>query len=732
MNRDDDNVNMPERQSEFRQEEEHLEAVVTAVDEEIQYRERRGPVDAGDRKAANALNRQQKEGLEKFRTARERPYFGRIDYSVGPEGDAASLYIGDAHLDHDDPRCQIMSWKAPIAKLYYQPASGYYDAPSGRQEASVNLKRTLKIEDSKLLDIDDVLRLPQDPAGLSSTSSRTLDEKLSGTGTDELMDAVQTIQHEQYEQIASTEKPVLIVQGAAGSGKSLIGLHRVDFIASPFSEVGNLQRPSPERVIIFGPSPAFLEYVSGLLPRLGVQRARQTTVSRWLLSQFSSRVTLSRGDNLFSNLMNNRRKLTEAETKAHLFKTSLKMKRLLDNYVIQLRRNVSARARQVSGIKIPGMPSLEFSASELEDRVAEALSSYSQINVARTRLINRFADEWIRQQVPGGRTRFEMIEYARKLVAGNVDFWPRIDFRTEYVNVVTSPGEILKRAKKGDVDLPGAEEIARTAPLGAGQALGMTDLSAALYLDYSINGFENERFEHVVVDEAQDVSPLEIALMQMHSVNNSFSILGDLRQSALPYKSISNWNQLASLFDRGTVSRLESRVSYRSTAQITQYSNRILQGLPERTKMPTPYGRSGERPRLLASMSAAEMRRSIAASVKSYTRRDERRTVAVLTKWRRTAEAIIKALEEEGIENVSLLRQDGLITTNVTVSPIILTKGLEFDAVIVANARKDNFNETDFDRILLYLACTRARHHLEIHWYGTRSPIVPDVARLNR
>ena len=64
------------------------------------------------------------------------------------------------------------------------------------------------------------------------------------------------------------------------------------------------------------------------------------------------------------------------------------------------------------------------------------------------------------------------------------------------------------------------------------------------------------------------------------------------------------------------------------------------------------------------------------------------------------------------------------------VSPIILTKGLEFDAVIVANARKDNFNETDFDRMLLYLACTRARHQLEIHWYGTRSSIVPDVARL--
>ena len=77
-----------------------------------------------------------------------------------------------------------------------------------------------------------------------------------------------------------------------------------------------------------------------------------------------------------------------------------------------------------------------------------------------------------------------------------------------------------------------------------------------------------------------------------------------------------------------------------------------------------------------------------------------------------------------------LLAAGGLIETDITVSPIILTKGLEFDAVIVANAHKDNFSESAFDRLLLYLACTRPRHYLEIHWYGLRSPIVPNVTRL--
>ena len=739
MTQDHDKLNPHDRQTEFRAEEQHLEAVVATVDENIQYRECRGPVDAGDRKAANALNRQQEAGLEKLRTARHNPYFGRIDYSTGAGADTDCVYIGDAHLDHEDPRCQIMSWQAPIAKLYYQPTAGFYDVPTRRkdvptrrQDASVHLKRTLTIEDAKLLDFDDVLRLPPGPETLGSTSSRALGEKLSGTGGDQLLDAVPTIQPEQYEQIASTEKPVLIVQGAAGSGKSLIGLHRIEFILSPYSEIGKLQRPTVERVIVFGPSPAFLEYVSGLLPGRGVNRVRQTTVSSWLLGQFSSRVTLSRGDKLFADLMNNRRNLTEAETEAHLFKTSLKMKRMVDNYVDHARIELVARAGQDTGIRIPGIPTLDVSASELEGRVAEVLKTRPQPNVARTYLVNRLAEEWAREQPRRGKTRSEVIEEARKLVESRLAFWPRIDFRTEYMKIVSSPGTIMKYSRKGDVDLLGAEDVARTVPSGAGQALGMTDLSPALYLDYAVNGFESELFEHVVVDEAQDVSPMEIALMQMHSVNNSFSILGDLRQSALPYKSISNWNQLASLFERGSVSRLDSRLAYRSTKQITQYANRILQGLPERTKMPLPFRRSGERPRLVASKSAPEMRTSIAASVRRLSRPDKRLTIAILTKWQRTADDIVKALMDEGIKNLGLLKPHGLITTDVTVSPIILTKGLEFDAVIVANARKDNFNESDFDRMLLYLACTRARHHLEIHWYGTRSPIVPDVARLTR
>ncbi len=744
MTQQDDSQYTYDRHTDFRQEEQHLGTVVATIDATIRHREGRGPVYAGTGKAADIVKALLDTGLAQVRAIRDEPYFGRLDYSSDADGDVKSIYIGEVNVHHEDPRYLIVSRNAPIASLYYRPADGYYEVPPDdrhrlprrRYDALVHLKRTLTIEDARLLNFDDVLRLPPGPGAVQSTSSRVLDAKLSGTTRQQLTNAIQTIQPEQYEQIAATQERVLIVQGAAGSGKSLVGLHRIDFILSPFSDIGSLGRPTAERVIMFGPSPAFLEYVSGLLPGLGIQGVRQTTVTQWLLDQFSSRVTLSARDKTFADLMNNRRKSTGSEIEAHLFKSGIKMKRLLDRYVDHLRRKILRGIKANPGIAVGGSRGtvpLQLGAVELRSRVADALKNHAEPNVARTYLSNSLAAGWIRLNPRGGTARFEAIAEATRLVEGSLSpIWPRIDFRNKYANLVSSPDKIMTYARRGDVDLSAAVEIARTAPSGAGQALGLTDLAAALYLDYSINGFESERFEHVLVDEAQDVSPLEIILMQMHSTNNSFSIMGDLRQSVLRYKSISNWNQIAVLFKREGVSRLDSRRAYRSTKQITQYANRILQGLPERTRMPVPHNRSGTLPKLVRSRSVAGMHSAIAESVQRLLSLTDIGRVAVLTKWQETANKIGEALKDEGIESVGLLTQDGLVETEVTVSPILLTKGLEFDAVIVANARKDNFYDSEFDRLLFYLACTRARHQLEIHWHGPRSAVVPDVARLTR
>ena len=276
------------------------------------------------------------------------------------------------------------------------------------------------------------------------------------------------------------------------------------------------------------PRPPSCNMYQACCPGWVVHGVRQSTVSSWLLAQFSARVTLSANDKTFDRLMNNRDALRDTEVNAHQFKGSIKMKRMLDNYVRRFTRDLQRRIRNMRG----GFP-LNLNAAEFQRRVDAAFGSRPQPNAAREYLVEVLAADWVRNtertRRPGrlarrGESRYDLISQGRRQAESALTFWQRLDFRREYVNFVSNPDRILEFARKGDLDMEDAFEISQTAPsTEAGQALGMTDLAAALYLDYALNGFDSQRFQHVVVDEAQDVSPLELELMRMHSINDSFT-----------------------------------------------------------------------------------------------------------------------------------------------------------------------------------------------------------------
>ena len=742
MTHGDTGIQAYDHDADFNHEESHLREVVAVIDSDIRDKEKRAsrPTYGPDVRSADAVVSYAAKDIDTLRAARPNPFFGRIDFSEEGSEDVQTMYIGTSGVNIPNvPEGFILNHSAPKAALYYNPAAGAYRTPrDGTRRATVFLKRSLAIEDAQLRDIDDVLRLAY--LGASEVlSSRMLDERLSGPSVRYMSDAVQTLQPQQYEALSKTDSPVLILQGAAGSGKSIVGLQRIEFVLSPHSDLGNLNRPAQERIVMFGPSQAFLDYVSQLLPQMDVHNMRQMTVTQWLLGKFSSTVTLRGGEErVFSDLMNNRRRFRETEIEAHLFKGGMKMRRLLDNYVRELVRTTRQNIRRQAG-NIVNRLSLNMNAADFRARVDNAFSLRTQLNSARASLIEGLAQELARTAPLSSRrrgaTRSQVVASSRTDVEREIDYlWPRYDFRREYVRLMSGADVIIRYSNSGDLDSGAANEISLTVSRNAtGRSLGLTDLAAALYLDYSLNGYQSENFEHVVVDEAQDVSPLEIELMRMNSSNDSFTLLGDLKQGLLPHRSITNWDQFSRLFDRSRVTKAELRDTYRNTRQITQYTNRILKGLPMRTtRTPRPYGRRGSRPELIRSRSAADMDSAIATALRELRELDEVRSIAVLTKWDKSASDIYKSLRSEGVRDISRLSQTGVVETDLTISPVILTKGLEFDAVILANAGRNNFNDTEFDRMLLYLACTRARHHLQIHWHGPRSPIVPDVDRLAR
>lgn len=726
-----------DRDAEFQHEERHLEEVVNGIDQKIAKGEALGPIIGPDVKAADINAAMHKESIERTKKARSNPFFGRLDYSVGQDGEVRTIYLGRSGLSINDvPDGQIINWESPVAALYFNPMQGSYDTRNGKRDANVHLKRELTIEDARLQDFQDTLRL----------QSAALIRRLSGASSEYLSDAIETLQPEQYAALSKVDSPTLIVQGAAGAGKSIVGLQRIQFILSPQSDIGVLGRPRLERIIMFGPSEAFLQYASELLPSMDVEGVQQSTITHWMLGQFSApRVALKGGEErVLNDLMNNtkRNRTLKDSQEAHLFKGSMKMKRLLDKYVDNLRKEVRRYTREdataiLSSLQLQDSISVANFRKMLDETFANR-----PLNSARDYLIDRLAEFRSRNAPQPVRRRnapqSEIINANRReidAVLKNNDWWPEYDFGGEYVRLMSGTDVIERYLTSSDRRL--SRQICLTVPRNSSRrSFGITDLAAALYLDYALNGFTRENFEHVVVDEAQDVTPLEMELLRMHSTNDSFTILGDLKQGLLPHRSIANWNEFARLFQNHAVVKQEMRLTYRSTKQITQYANRIVKDLHGRgTKTPQPYGRAGERPEIEQHKSAADMYAAITDAIDELRGKDEVRSIAVLTKWESTAKNIMKEFRSERMEGVSRLEQGGRIETDIIVSPIVLTKGLEFDAVIVTNADKNNFAETEFDRMLLYLACTRARHYLQIHWHGptsAKSPIVPDTTRLSR
>ena len=183
------------------------------------------------------------------------------------------IYLGGSHI----PDQGVFNWTAPVGRLWYTQSyeDGLHRA-KGFIAARVDLKRYLRIREGSLEDVSAIFRrlLPA-PDG-DAAAQDVLTDALSGVGADDghLTVIIETIEPEQYESIANVSDKVLIVQGARGSGKSEIGLHRIAFLLSPFTDIPENERPTPDTTLLVGPSQAFLDNVDDVLPNSRSRRRR--------------------------------------------------------------------------------------------------------------------------------------------------------------------------------------------------------------------------------------------------------------------------------------------------------------------------------------------------------------------------------------------------------------------------------------------------------------------------
>ncbi len=227
-----------------------------------------------------------------LKRAKDEPYFGRLDFQEEGKPEAMALYIGKNGIEDEQSRkLMVIDWRAPVAGLFYSFTGGEdsasYESPDGTIDGTVHLKRNIVIRKQELQRVvDSYVRGGEGNA--TGVSDEFLLYRLGENKDNRLRDIVSTIQAEQDKIIRGERNTALFIQGVAGSGKTTVALHRLAFLLYQYRE-----SVRAERMIIFAPNRMFLDYISGVLPELGVGEIRQTTFADWALNRLQEELKLA-------------------------------------------------------------------------------------------------------------------------------------------------------------------------------------------------------------------------------------------------------------------------------------------------------------------------------------------------------------------------------------------------------------------------------------------------------
>ncbi|SET68683.1 UvrD-helicase domain-containing protein [Paenibacillus sp. NFR01] len=699
-------------QSAYQEEKERLAGTLREIDSVLE-RLRGIPVYTGHDYTEQVLEDAREQRRKDLAKLKPQPYFGRLDFQENGEEEPKALYIGKIGVDSEQvsDRPLVIDWRAPVASLFYSFTGGLdaaaYEAPEGLVEGLVYLKRNVVIRQEILERVADTFNRDSDAPAVSD---EFLVYRLGENKDNKLRDIVSTIQEEQDKIIRAAKNTALIIQGVAGSGKTTVALHRLAFLLYQYKE-----QVTAEKMIIFAPNRMFLDYISDVLPELGVGNIAQSTFPDWAagvleveLPEQDTQQTL----NAWFETEGGMPEITD-ETPGR-FKGSTALMGVIEDAVKGLEAEAvppgdfspwdGALLRRSMILKWHNEEYRPYPPAKRKERVMARLHRWIEMELKKSPSLAALKD---RKKKAAAREK----QYAAK--------WPKYEPLTIYKQMfgaVKAPEGIAEAAS---AVIPKAVQKETAAALKKGQ-IREEDLPPLLYIHYLLNGGEGTlRFDHIVIDEAQDFSPFQIAVLDLYVKGHSFTILGDLSQGIHAYKGVHAWEEMQALFAPEHTAYHALTRSYRSTMEIIDFANVILAEGVHSPLLAVPVFRSGNPVRVLSFAEAApagaeETRLAAVRGALAELSGDGReyRTVAVLTRTLREAEALHAGLADQ-YAGLNLI--DGRMTEyrgGLSVLPVYLSKGLEFDAVILADADKGHYGEAAWDAKLLYVGCTRALHEL--------------------
>jgi len=739
---------MAVKHKDYEMEQKRLDETIAVIEREIKMlcEDIREATDDYVKQAVNYAKAKTLRYLEDH--GRAKPYFGRVDFLRDEVYELDTVYIGKRGIVRSDTfESVVVDWRAPIASLYYSGESKDASYRMGREivRGEVKLKRNFAIENGRITGIYDgalketIDREMGDPDEFLQEGfiDEFLAANLNQTNVGRLKDIVATIQSEQNDIIRAEKDRPVIVQGVAGSGKTTIALHRLSYLI-----YNNQDTLLSKKFMVFAPNRMFLNYISEVLPELGVDDVQQSTYADWaarlvkpLLPKGWRITSPDKPLQLFFEAGRPERE-RQAVVNRLRFKGSLAFRDALETYMRQLMekripfkdlRFVYSRTKHAFSLDGDVFKRLFFDqlAHLPYQRRRDALRKH-----AKQEMNKQFYAHL--RQLKVDLDKSSMARYEKmleKVLNAYMDSFPQLDVFEAYRELLTDK-VLLRELVSPAVDDEVIEDVcASSAALFAEQRLELEDVAPLLYLQHLVEGMAAEgQFDHAVVDEAQDLSALEIAVIALAARHNSLTVVGDLAQAIHPYRGIHAWEELTEgIFPEPRADFYTLSQSYRSTIEIMRCANEILRqiALPEAV-LAKPVLRHGAKPVLVTRESRQALWQEVAEQVRRY-REAGFSSIAIVSKTIRDSKLAFKILKEQ-IEVLALLgNRDREFPGGVCVMPAFLTKGLQFDAVILLDI--DQYQQDEWDAKLLYVAMTRPVHRLMLtRKEGCHSPLFDAVS----
>ena len=620
------------------------------------------------------------------------PYFARIDFKFDDEDEFEKIYIGRSSLRKNSyQEMYVYDWRSPIASVFYRFMTGeaFYDAPCGRVTGELNLKRQYEIKngtleyffDSDVQIVDEFLR-----------------QLLSQNTTAKMKAIVETIQHEQDVVIRDMENDLLMVQGVAGSGKTSIALHRAAYLMYQ----GLQTKLSANNIMIISPNSIFEQYISNVLPELGEDNVISSVFEDILSELLNGRKIQSRNDFLENLIVNSKYK--EISRNSIEFKTSSFFREILDQFLIDIPRQwiefedvyyegKCVVSGQILKDKILGRPEtpLGIKLEQLEDYILEQIfgTGKGRGHKEEKNLIKQEIQKFI---------KIDIVELYKILFSNEAYFYSLLQ-NSNLSQGIKSIWEYTRENLEAD-------------------RLYYDDAIAIAYLYLKIYGTNKyKNIKQVVIDEAQDYYPLQYEIFNLVFSNAKFTILGDMKQTLAKKEDISFYEQIQKILNKKKSSLIMLDKSFRCTNEILNFSLKFI----EKSSQIKSFNRNGDSPKVYIADNSEIF---IDEIVKEINLCQEKgfQSICLICKTEKNSiylfNKIKHKLDIQLIKNGSVSDLQG-----VFILPVYMSKGLEFDAVLICDADSQNYHDED-DKNLLYVACTRALHKLSLFCENEVSPLI--------